>query len=335
LKLGTAAVTMDLLEIDTPLAPLAGEVPPAPRWFTQALAQAPERRFVEVEGARIETLVWGEAGRPGLLFLHGHGAHADWYSFIAPLFAAHYRVVALSWSGMGGSDWRPSYSMDQFGREAAAVAEAAALFQADVAPVVVGHSFGALIALALAADCGHRFGGAVIVDPPVFRPERLKQHKASKPQRVNLRPHNVYPTLASALARFRLLPQQPCANLFILDHIARRSLREVAGEAGPGWAWRFDWRLWSRLQRRNPKSLIAAARCPLALVRGARSGLMSREDAAFAMSLLGDGAPFVEVPDADHHVMLDQPLAFAAAIEALLATWPAHSLAAPGRGVPA
>lgn len=326
---------MDVLEIDRPLAPLAGEVPPAPPWFTKALAQAPERRFVEVEGARIETLVWGGAGRPGLLFLHGHGAHADWYSFIAPSFADRYRVVALSLSGMGGSDWRPSYSIDQFGREAAAVAEATALFQADVPPVVVGHSFGALVALALAADSGDRFGGAVIVDPPVFRPERLAQRKASKTPRVTLRPHNVYPTLTAVLARFRLQPQQPCPNLFILDHIARLSVREVEGEAGSGWTWRFDWGLWSRLERRNPKALIAAARCPLALVRGERSGLMSREDAAFTLSLFGDGAPFLEVPDADHHVMLDQPLAFVAAIEALLATWPApHSQALADR-VPA
>lgn len=317
---------MDALEIDTPLAPLRGEVPPAPPWFTRALAQAPQRRFVEVEGARVETLVWGEAGRPGLLFLHGHGAHADWYSFIAPFFAATHRVVALSWSGMGGSEWRPSYSMAQFGREVVAVAEATALFAADAAPVVIAHSFGAMVALGVAAEFGERFGAAVIVDPPVFRPERLQQRHANPPVHLNLRPHRVYPTLAQALARFRLLPQQPCANLFIVDHIARLSLHEVDGEAGSGWTWRFDWRLWDRLQRTNPKAQIAAARCPLALVRGARSQLMAREDAAFTMSLLPEGAPFLEVPEADHHVMLDQPLAFVAAIEAVLATGLAASV---------
>ena len=53
------------------LAHLAGAVPPAPAWFDRAMAVVPERRFVEVDGAKIETLARGERGRPGLLFLHG------------------------------------------------------------------------------------------------------------------------------------------------------------------------------------------------------------------------------------------------------------------------
>jgi pimeloyl-ACP methyl ester carboxylesterase len=327
---------MDDLQIEAPLAPLLGEVPQAPAWFARALARSPERCFVEVEGARIETLTWGDAGRPGVLFLHGHGAHADWYSFIAPFFAARHRVVALSWSGMGASDWRESYSMEQFEGEALAVAKATGLFDAPAPPVVVGHSFGGMIALGLAADHGDRFAAAVIVDPPVVRPERLeRQRLAKRPQRHNLRPHHVYPTLASALARFRLLPVQPCDNLFILDHIARLSLRQVAaaGDDKGGWSWRFDWALWSRFKRRNPLPLIRAAHCPLALVRGGRSRLMEREDAAFMMAELPRDAPYVEVPEADHHVMLDQPLAFVAAIEGLLATrpatWPARVEAVP------
>jgi pimeloyl-ACP methyl ester carboxylesterase len=35
------------------------------------------------------------------------------------------------------------------------------------------------------------------------------------------------------------------------------------------------------------------------------------------------GAPYIEIPEADHHVMIDQPLAFVAALRALLAAWPA------------
>jgi pimeloyl-ACP methyl ester carboxylesterase len=34
------------------------------------------------------------------------------------------------------------------------------------------------------------------------------------------------------------------------------------------------------------------------------------------------GAPQVAIPDADHHVMVDQPLALVAAFRALLAGWP-------------
>ena len=38
-------------------------------------------------------------------------------------------------------------------------------------------------------------------------------------------------------------------------------------------------------------------------------------------SLMGSAAPIVEVPEAQHHVMLDQPLAFVAALRMLLQSW--------------
>jgi len=38
-------------------------------------------------------------------------------------------------------------------------------------------------------------------------------------------------------------------------------------------------------------------------------------------SLMGPRAPVVEVPEARHHVMLDQPLAFVAALRTLLDSW--------------
>ena len=71
-----------------PLAAYHGQKPAAPAWFDEAIAHEPERTFVEVEGAKIEVLAWGERGKPGLMFLHGGAAHADWWSFIAPFFAA-------------------------------------------------------------------------------------------------------------------------------------------------------------------------------------------------------------------------------------------------------
>ena len=64
------------------VAALAGAQPPAPAWFSECLAQHPERTFVNVDGADIETLSWGERGAPGLLLLHGQSACADWWSFI-------------------------------------------------------------------------------------------------------------------------------------------------------------------------------------------------------------------------------------------------------------
>ncbi|WP_203236248.1 alpha/beta fold hydrolase [Methylobacterium crusticola] len=300
--------------LNAPLAAFAGAPPPAPAWFREVLAAAPEAGSLTVAGARIETLSWGERGRPGLLLLHGSGAHAGWWRFIAPFLADGHRVAALSWSGMGGSDWREAYGLDLFADEAERAAEAAGLFAAGP-PLMVGHSFGSLPMLALAGRSGPRWRGAVLVDPPIFSPER--RHRPARGDGA-ARTHRVYPTLAEALARFRFAPVQPCDTPYIADLIARESLKPVAG----GFTWRFDPALWGRLRLPDRAALVGAARCPLALVCGARSDLMRPADAAYVTRLLPAGSPRIDVPEAYHHVMVDQPLAFVAALRALLAAWP-------------
>lgn len=291
-----------------PLAHLAGRAPPAPDWFRQAIAAPHERARVTVEGAGIEWLAWGARGSPGLLLLHGNGAHADWWRFIAPFLAETHRVAALSWSGMGGSDHRARYAIDLFVAEALAVAEAAGLGARFTA---VGHSFGGFPLMALAGRADTPLDRAVVLDTPFDPAERRRPRQTGGEPR----PHRVYPTLEAALARFRWAPVQPCANLFIADFIARHSLKQVPG----GWTWRFDPFLWSGFERTETGDPLARARCPVALMWGARSALMPQRLVADMARRLPAGTPLVPIPDAGHHVMADQPLALVAALRTLLA----------------
>lgn len=300
--------------LSAPLAHLQGESPPAPAWFRDAVAVAPAIGRVSVRGARLETFAWGERGRPGLMLLHGSGAHAGWWRFTAPYLAEGYRVAALSWSGMGGSDWRETYDLDTFADEIEAVAEEAGLFAAG-APVMVGHSFGCFPMLTEAGREAGRWRGAVIVDPPIFSPERGTGRRREDGRTGQ---HRIYPTLEAALARFRFAPMQPCDALYIADLIARESLKVVEG----GWTWRFDPSMWARLALPDRAAMVRQARCPLALVTGARSDLMRPADAAYVQSLLPPGSPRIDLPEAYHHVMVDQPLAFVAALRTLLGLWP-------------
>lgn len=303
-----------------PLAPFHGEVPPAPDWFNAALADEPERTFVTVQGAPIETLAWGRRGDPGLLLLHGNSAHADWYSFIGPLLKAGRRVVALSFSGMGGSGWRTQYSVAQWADEALAVAEASGLFDAPVPPVIAAHSFGGFVLMNLASRHGDRLARAVIVDTPMRPPARAEARRA-RPEL--LRSAKVYASLAEALQRFRLLPPQGCAHPFIADVIARRGLKQtVGGDGRPGWVWRFDPFLFRHFSFGRPLAELRAARCPVTLVRGGRSRLATPELMALGLARAPAGTPLLEVPDADHHVMVDQPLAFAALLRGLVPAAP-------------
>jgi len=300
----------------SPLGHLSGKRPAAPAWFEHALAQAPERSTLVVEGAELEMLAWGRRGDPGLLLLHGFAAHADWWSFIAPFLAEGRRVVASSWSGMGGSQWRHAYSMEQHAREALAVAEAGGLFESDQAPIIIGHSYGSFIARLVGQTAGERLGGLVLVDGPLS-PER----REGLPTRLGHGTHRVYPTLEGALARFRFTPVQTCEHLFIADHIARGSLKaEAEGEAG--WTWRFDGNLTGKSVFVGAERLIAPTLCPQALVFGDRSKLMTPERLEFLRLNTAADAPWIDIPDAGHHIMVDQPLALVAGLRGLLAAWP-------------
>jgi pimeloyl-ACP methyl ester carboxylesterase len=307
------------------LATLEGQAPPAPAWFTEAMAHEPQQRFHTVAGARIETLAWGERGKPGLLLMHGNGAHAQWWSFIAPFFARDWRVVAFSWSGMGRSDRRPSgtYSLDLFVDEAFSIAKAEGLFDATVAPVFVGHSFGGFPTMACAAREGERLRAAVIVDSPLRTPEQRRQFEKARQERGH-KPLRVYPSFDEALMRFRFMPVQPCEHLYIVDHIARTSLRQVeANDTSPaGWTWCFDPFMWRGYRMGHPTEDLSNARCPIAAIWGARSSLVHADVVAYTKRLAPAGSPMIEIPDADHHVMIDQPLAFVTALRGLLAAWP-------------
>lgn len=308
---------------DPLLAPYRGERPPAPAWFDAAMARAPQRAWHRVEGAAIEALCWGERGRPGLLLLHGKMAHADWWCSIAPFFADSHRVVALSFAGMGGSQWREAYDIDTMVAEVVGVAEATGLFEAPVKPLLVGHSFGGFAGLRCAELHGARFAGLVTVDVPLLsREQRAARRRPSMREAFVARPTRVYASEAAALARFRFAPPQACDNHYLADQIARSSLRETPAEDGSrGWTWRFDPRVATTHPGRAAESLQGAA-CPVAITWGADSDLVDAGVAAYMGSLVPPGTPQIAIPAARHHVMVDQPLAFVSALRGLISAWP-------------
>lgn len=306
-----------------PLAIYKGARPPAPTWFEDAIASHYETHFVEFEGARIHYQRWGDRSKPGLLLVHGNGAHAHWWDFIAPYLADDYNVAAMTFSGMGDSDWREDYTMETFSREQLAVIEHAGMFAHEQKPIIVSHSFGGFVTVLTGAEYGDRLEGTVIVDSPINPPDR--PHRGPPQVRGN----KVYPTLEAALARFRLAPPQPCENHYILDYIARWSLKKkpLPDGSGEGWSWKFDPSIWQRFAVSRPASdLLKQTRCRIALFKGDRSSLFADDVQDYMRSLLNRQVPFIEIPEARHHVMLDQPLAFVAALRTLLQEW-AHSTA--------
>ena len=126
--------------------------------------------------------------------------------------------------------------------------------------------------------------------------------------------------LEAAKKRFRLAPEQPCENRYLMDYMAFHSLKEV----NEGWVWKFDPRILGPEEERGPdwwESLsdrFSGMQLPRAVIHGEHSNMFSPRVAEHIKSKSRGNIPMIQINDAHHHIMLDQPLAFSAAIDALL-----------------
>ena len=288
-------------------------LPSAPGWFRDALAVPCTDEFVEVDGVAIHYLAWGEPGRRGLVFVHGGGANAHWWTHVAARFARDFRVVAIDLSGHGDSGHRDVYALDTWTDEVVAAAEAAGI---DGPPVVVGHSMGGFVSIATAARHPDHCAGVVVCDSPVAEPD--PEIESFRLKEAFGRPRT-YETVEDALARYRTVPPQDHYLDFVMDHVGRQSLKPVEG----GFQWKFDRRIFEQFaqgMRSIALPYLRDVRCRLALLRS-ENGLVTEDIGAFMYDQLGRVAPVIEIPEAGHHAMLDQPLILLTALRAFLADW--------------
>ncbi len=289
--------------------------PDSPDWFRRALAVPFTDEVVEVDGCAIHFLAWGEPGRRGLVFVHGGGAHAHWWTHVAAPFAAEYRVVAVDLSGHGDSDRRDVYDFEQWTDEVMAVTDAAGIVGL---PVIVGHSMGGFVTIATAALHPDRVSGVVICDSPVTEPDpevasyRLNQAFGSAPR--------TYASVDEGLARFRTVPAQARYLPYVMDHVGRRSLTPVDG----GVAWKFDRGVFAQFAGGSIRAIalphLRRVVARFALLRS-ENGLVTRDIGESMNVQLGRVATVIEIPEAGHHPMLDEPLILLTALRTLLADW--------------
>ena len=269
--------------------------------------------LVEVDGGAIHYLAGGARGRRGLVFVHGGGAHAHWWTHIAASFARDFRVLAIDLSGHGDSAHRAEYQLEQWTSEVIAVASAGGI---DGHPVVVGHSMGGFVTIATAALHDEDLTGVIVCDSPVTQED---PEIASFRLREAFGRPRTYETVDDALTRFRTVPGQANYLDYVMDHVARRSLKPVDG----GWQWKFDRRVFEQFGgaiRSSALPYLPRVQCRFALLRS-ENGLVTEDIGASMYEQLGRVAPVIEIPEAGHHAMLDQPLLLLTAIRTLLADW--------------
>ena len=290
-----------------------------PEWFRRALAVPRTDEYVDVGGCAVHYLAWGDRGRRGLVFVHGGGANAHWWTHVAATFADEFRVLALDMSGHGDSGHRDTYSLEQWTDEVMAVAVDGGIVGP---PIVIGHSMGGFVTIATAAMHSDELAGVIICDSPVTEPdpEVGAFHVSDSFGR-----ERVYPTIEDALARFRTVPAQAHYLPYVMDHVGRNSAKPVpATDDQPGgWSWKFDRSVFAQFAggvRSIALPYLSDIRCRLALLRS-EHGLVTKDIGDAMFERLGRVTPVIEIPEAGHHAMLDEPLILLTAIRTLLADW--------------
>lgn len=282
----------------------------SPDWFHQAISHPTSEHFLPVDGARIAYRSWNDnSPLPGLLFVHGYGAHSHWWDFIAPAFTQQYRVAALDLSGAGDSEHRPAYYARTFAKEIQQVARALG-----DQTIVVGHSFGGAMTRIAGFEYGTDLGAIVLVDSAVSR--HTVQHQP--PAEPRGRAH-YYTDIEQGMRRFRLRPPQPCTNHFLLEHIARHSLRDTS----EGFVFKLDQALFAHMPvpptpaLPDGASMLSAMACPVGAIYGDLSKFFPADTRQLLTELLP--AKLINtILDAHHHVFLDQPLAFIDSLQQLI-----------------
>ena len=278
-------------------------------WFNESLLSTPTENFVEVEGAKIHYLTWGDTTNPGLFFIHGFSANAHWWDFIAPAFTEDYCVVAIDLSGSGDSDHRETYSQEMYANEIKAVCDDMGWESADF----IAHSMGGSISLNATSIYPQIFKSLYLLDSIVILPPDKVRNYSSN--RSMIRADFIYEDEASAVESFRLIPPQPCRNEFLLNHIAINSYKQTE----EGWLLKSDGKMMKTYQSKDLTETLMAIQCPIYIVYGLMSQIFTQEILDYTVYV--GNIPqerVVGVPGTMHHLFVDDPLSVITELKNLL-----------------
>ena len=307
------------------LADLDGAVNAPSTWLTNALSIPREENYINVDGCDIHYFRWGDKSKPGILMMHGFLAHARCFAFIAPYLANNYHIVAYDHSGMGDSGTRDSYPNESRISEAMGVATQTGLFDHAQKPIIVAHSFGGLVATNTIHQHPNSFAGFVICDLMILRPSQIKKMSPLTPNNIT-KQHKIYPDYKTAKARFRLAPEQKIEHQELFDYMAYNSLKQIE----TGWSWKFSTSLFNQKEN-TPQGWAQIAKSVVTLpirktiIHGEQSALFNSDSITYIQELLKEenkaDFPIIGIPQARHHLMLDQPIAFISVLRMVLEIW--------------
>jgi pimeloyl-ACP methyl ester carboxylesterase len=158
--------------------------------------------FIECDGVRLHYIERGDAASPCVVLFHGNGTMIQdlILSGLVDRLADHYRVVCFDRPGFGYSQ-RPRTRIWTATTQAALFAKA--LHQLGVRnPVVLGHSWGTLVAIALALQSDYAVRGLVLASGyyfPTFRMDFWLMSGPAVPLLGDLMRYTISPIISWAI----------------------------------------------------------------------------------------------------------------------------------------
>lgn len=255
---------------------------------------------------RLHYLEWNPAGARTLVLLHGNSANAWWWRPMAQVLSGtNLRMLALDLRGHGDSEWvrPPDYSPAGYADDLARLIQAAGA----EGEIAIGHSMGGIAVLAFAIRYHRLVRAVAAIDIAITSGPRRNRYL----RRLRTIPTISYPDLATAKARFRLMPNEGAIAPERIAEIAEHSVQRTIGGS---YTMKFDRESFFGSDGLDVAATIAEVRIPLLLVRAECSRIMTAEAAANASR----SNPLVEVvtiPNAHHHLPLEAPESLAGALQ--------------------
>ena len=219
-----------------------------------------------------------------------------------------YHVRALDQRGHGDSAWvdPPAYAYADYAADINRVVEKLDLRDF----VLIGHSMGGMVSLVYTATYPGRVKKLVVVDTSI----KLSEERLGAMRERGSRAGTEYKSREDLVSRFRLRPST-LAPKEIVHRIAGYSAKQFPDGT---WRHKFDRNVYAIREAIDGLPFWGKVKIPALLVKGDRSERITPEIYA-AVKERCPQVELAEVANSDHHITLDNPAGFVAAVKPFLA----------------